>query len=568
MIRLNEVEKLWRYLPLPFLFWVYLFLSFSLAGIRNISGNKSRHFLLASLAGILLGISFPPLPFLPLLIPAWMLIIYLTDETGTNSIGYRFRLFFHVFILWNIVATYWISNTAFFAGIAAFVTNSMLMCVPIILYTMLKKGIPIKFRFVLFAACWLSFEYFHFRWEAHWPWLAMGHYFMEVPWLIQWYEYTGILGGSLWVLAISWLSYVCWQRVITTKQLILSIVLLALPVVISLILSSSPDLVNENKIDVVIVQPNYEPHYVKGRIPQREEVQHFLSLAAQQVDENTDYLIFPETSFSININNWAASVPVRELKLYLSQHPHLTLVSGLETNYILTPEDKHDQYTRTHIRNRDTIYWENHNSAVRMSASQEKEIYYKSKLVPGAEFFPFKKSLFFLKPLMDKLGGSGSGLRKQPERSAFEGVDGHKVAPVICYESVYGEYVNGYFDKGAEWIAVMTNDGWWDKTGGHRQHLGLSVLRAIEQRKWVARAANSGVSCFIDPKGHVLQPTAYGVEDAIRGAVVPNQNRTFYSRVGDIIGRVSLLLIFGVLLASVSQIMRRRREKSKKIPKA
>jgi apolipoprotein N-acyltransferase len=425
------------------------------------------------------------------------------------------------------------------------------MTLPLLVFGILSKKTPTKFHFILIVACWITFEYFHFRWEAHWPWLALGHYLMDQSWLMQWYEWTGVLGGTVWILAMAWSLYLVltkWKASPRKPLFIRMASVVLIPIIISAIIQMRQKSDLGEPMEVAIVQPNYEPHYVKGKIPPREEVRHFLDLANQVVTKKTNYLIFPETSFSIRLNNWDLSSTVLGLRNYLRGYPKMTLISGLETNKILAQGEAHDQYTRTYIRNLDTIYWENHNSAVRMSATMMDELYYKSKLVPGAEFFPFKKALFFLKPLMDKLGGSGSGLRMQAKRSAFEGFDGHKVAPVICYESIFGEYVSGYMNQGAEWIAVMTNDGWWDNTAGHRQHLGLSVIRAIEQRKWVARSANSGISCFIDPKGSITQPSRYGVEAAISGQIYANTERTIYSRMGDIIGRLAILILCGAIL--------------------
>ena len=121
-----------------------------------------------------------------------------------------------------------------------------------------------------------------------------------------------------------------------------------------------------------------------------------------------------------------------------------------------------------------------------------------------------------------------------------------------------------YVEEGADWFAVMTNDGWWDNTAGHKQHLGLSVLRAIEQRKWIARAANSGISCFIDPRGKISHATAYDTEAAIVASIRPNQHQTFYARFGDFIGRLALLLLAGFMLRHISQFWQKQKVKNKR----
>lgn len=548
MVALSKLEKLWGYRPLALLFWSYFGIVFSALAIQRPNGQGIRRLFLATCTGLLMGLAFPPLPFVFLVVPAWALLLFLTNQVADLSRGKQFALFYHVFILWNIVATYWISNTAFAAGVMAIVVNSLLMTVPLVFYVRSKKHFLAKYHFHLFAAAWLAFEFFHFRWEAHWPWLTLGHHGMAFPAFIQWYEMTGVLGGSLWILLMAWLLHRFVVSIDRTKKIAQGrqfVVAVVVPMMVSLIIQNK-EIDTIGSADVAIVQPNLEPHYVKDRIRAVEEVRLFLSLAKEVVTDSTDYLIFPETSFGVSLSRWDENYTVKQLKSFLRLHPNLTLITGLNTNKILKDGEEHDEYTRTYVsKESDTTYWENHNSAMRMANGMPDEIYYKSKLVPGAEYFPFKKILFFIKPLIAKLGGSGSGLRKQLERESFSGLDGHEIAPVICYESVYGEYVSGYVKKGAEFIAVMTNDGWWDNTAGHRQHLGLSVIRAIEQRKWIARSANSGISCFIDPKGKIHQATSYDEATSITRTVYPNVAHTLYFRLGDIIGRLAWLLVIG-----------------------
>jgi apolipoprotein N-acyltransferase len=164
--------------------------------------------------------------------------------------------------------------------------------------------------------------------------------------------------------------------------------------------------------------------------------------------------------------------------------------------------------------------------------------------------FPFKKVLFFLRPVIEKLGGSYEGLTMQPERSVFDGGP-LKIGPIICYESIFGDYTGGYVRNGATALFIITNDGWWDRTPGHIQHLKLGTLRAIEHRRPIARSANTGISCFIDIKGRILQPTEYGVATAIKGEIIPETRITFYTRYGDLIAKAMiivsiLLLLFGL----------------------
>ena len=119
---------------------------------------------------------------------------------------------------------------------------------------------------------------------------------------------------------------------------------------------------------------------------------------------------------------------------------------------------------------------------------------------------------------------------------------------MICYESAFGSFVTAYIRKGAEAIFIITNDGWWKNTGGYRQHLSYASLRAIENRRPVARCGNTGISCFIDIKGNIRQETGWYSEAVLKGEIIPEKSVTFYSKYGDYILRISLLVSILIML--------------------
>jgi apolipoprotein N-acyltransferase len=130
--------------------------------------------------------------------------------------------------------------------------------------------------------------------------------------------------------------------------------------------------------------------------------------------------------------------------------------------------------------------------------------------------------------------------------------DGLGLAPAICYESIYGEHLGRYFQKGANLLAIITNDGWWQNTPGHKQHALYAGLRAIETRKWVARSANTGISGFIDPSGKWVLPQPYNTAACVRQSVPADNNGiTFFVRFGDILSKTAIafyILLWGWVL--------------------
>ena len=162
----------------------------------------------------------------------------------------------------------------------------------------------------------------------------------------------------------------------------------------------------------------------------------------------------------------------------------------------------------------------------------------------GIENLPYKSILEpLLGNVMLNLGGTISTKTIQEERSVFIANDGTKVAPIICYESVYGEFVTGYVKKGAQFLAIITNDAWWNKTQGHKQHLTFATIRAIETRRDIARSANTGISAFINQKGDIGSKTKYGEKKALLGKVFLNSKMTFYVLHGDYIAYIAILFL-------------------------
>jgi len=467
-----------------------------------------------------------------------------------------FLFSFHAFLLWNIWTTYWITNTAYAAGVIANVANAFLMTIPFIVFHYLKYRLGEKWGIVAFLACWITFEFLHMRWELYWPWLTLGNGLAMFAPLIQWYEYSGVLGGSAWILAVNFGLFIIvknWGD-FSIKPVLWTGGCLIFPAVYSLILYNNIQEKGE-KIEVVIVQPNYEPHYEKFQVPVSTQLSQFVQLSKENLNENTDYLIFPETSFNqIDLTNFRNSELYMGLRSIQEEFPELRIVVGLGGYRILSDSIEFDlPTTRTYSdTNGEPVYFEGYNCAVQIDRSGEVQEYYKALFVPGAEFFPFRKALFFMKPIIDQLGGTLEGYRTRSSQALFLSHEAN-VAPAICYESIFGEFISRFVRKGADVIFIMTNDGWWDNTAGHLQHAYYGRLRSIEMRRSIARSANMGVCYFTNQRGDILQPTTYGNPGSITGTLQLNQEKTFYSFWGDIVGRFALFI---TLLLAVAALVR------------
>lgn len=571
MYSLYEQEVLWKQQPLWF--WLLTWGGFLLLmGKRYVQHEKSLQLVAASsLTGLLLAGGFMPMPTFFLLFVAFVPLLWAENQVaqakeGTNQ-WIIFKLAFNAFFIWNLLSTWWIQNSSFVGGIIGNALNAVFMCFPILFYHITKKHMGQRGANLGFIAYWLTFEIGHLTWDLSWPWLTLGNAFAHLPSLVQWYEFTGVFGGGLWILwiniAIANRLLPIGKRVYPLKAVSTWIKPLAgvlVPILFSVILYYQHQPTTGQAIEVVAVQPNYEPHYQKFRIPQREQLANFLELSRGKLTDSTAYLLFPETSFGgINAEELPNTPIVQRLRAFLVAYPSTQLVTGLSASLIYKENEPKPAHLFTYCNKERTYceYRDVHNAAVQLSAQEEKIPYYKkSKLVPGAEIMPFVGHFDVFRNLILDLGGvPGVSLGRQANRVAFESPNG-VVGPLICYESIYGDYVTDYVKEGAEALFVITNDGWWGNTIGHEQHQYLASLRAIETRKYVVRSANTGVSCFINSRGDIYQASTYNEAVALRDTIYLREGETFYVRYGDLLGRIAILVSIWLVISMLSNGLR------------
>lgn len=449
-------------------------------------------------------------------------------------------------LVWNVAATWWVWNATGPGAIAAFLANSLLMCLPWLGFHFVRRRMGDLPGYSSLVVFWLSFEYLHLQnWGLSWPWLTLGNVFAARPGWVQWYSFTGTSGGGLWVLAVNILLFrILWDRrhkkPLSRPALYWVLGLLAIPPVLSLLMTPEEQ-DNEPRKNIVIVQPNIDPYEKLSNGSFDAMLQKLLRLSESAVDSNTVLLIWPETAlyndYVFDEDHLKNSFFLNPLWYFMKLHPRLNLLTGIESGRIFNY--KHSG-TAVRIPNT-TKYSESYNAAVLMDSSGPVAFYHKTMLVPGAETLP--PFLHFLDSWFEKFGGTTAGYTGQDDRTVLSTTNGSfHIAPAVCYESIYGEFMSRYVHNGADLIAIITNDGWWGNTPGYHQHESYARLRAIENRRWVVRSANTGVSAVIDPAGRIRSSRPWDQAATIRAHVPATTDMTFYSRYGDCISKIALAL--------------------------
>ena len=544
-----------------------------------------KYLVLGLISAVLLSISWPTygIPFfiffalVPLLVEEHEITKFTNIKRKSLAV---FGLAYLVFMIWNIVTTGWLygsknpdGTNSIPAVVLPVLANSLLYSLVFLAYHWYKKIQGTYWGLTFLVAAWMAFEKIHLSWEFTWPWLNLGNVFSEYPKLIQWYDTLGATGGSFWILLVNVFAFYTlrtWEAGRKRKELIrnssILVLGIVLPMLISLIKYNSFNEKPIEQVSVLLLQPELDPYNEKYQKDSLQILNELLELAEKNSpqDKNikVDYFIGPETSVpgsgSISETGFEQSLLLNTIKNFLSTKPGSVFATGISSHKFFTDGN----IPKNAYQTSQGSWVESYNSAVQIIPHQKVEVYHKGKLVPGVEIFPYMNTL---KPILGdamlNFGGTVASLGIDDTRKVFTNpFNKGKLAPIICYESVYGEFTTEYVKNGANFLAIMTNDSWWGVTQGHKQLLSYARLRAIETRREIARSANSGISAHINAKGDIEGDTLYGDRTALFAKINLYEGETFYVRAGDLLTRISIFVLgFLVVYTLIKKIQNRKK---------
>ncbi|PKQ65660.1 apolipoprotein N-acyltransferase [Labilibaculum filiforme] len=495
-------------------------------------------------SGLLLGIPFCIPSFFFLLFFAWIPLLWLEEKTINHPNSYvLFNYAFLSFLIWNILAYWWVGKAQITGVILIILINSLLLALIFWMISRTRKSLKIAILFP-FLLIWLGFEYFDTWWDLAWPWLNLGNAFASAPKWIQWYEFTGTRGGSLWIILIN-LGFFALIKNPKKKIVFRAIgmfLLIGIPLLFSIFLYHQKENVRGTK-SFALIQPNLDP-YTEKFVPENEE-KHFADFlkTADSICSihHPEFLFAPETVILTPIDETKPNQSYNYLRLLelKKKYPKTKILIG------------------THSK----IESESFNSALFLSDTITPEFYHKTKLVPLFERVPFDKYLSFLKDYSIEIGGYQGTYSSNNDIDYFLS-DSIALVPVVCFESIFGDYCAQRVPEIPSFICMITNDGWWKTTPGYQHHFNFSRLRAIESRRDYIRVANNGISAHINSKGTIIAKTKWWNKTVLTGELILRKEKTFYSEHGDYIGRVclfiaTLLLIFVKIRVSTQSIVKR-----------
>ncbi len=513
----------------------------------------NKPFILVFLSGLLLGLSFPPFPFPFLACIGWIPLFYIWEYSPKKYWKTYFAL-----LLWNIIVGYWLCLTVigansfneafqnFFAGFLANTLNPFLMTIPIALFWYIRKKSTSLNCYLTFIPLWISFEFLHFQWELTWSWLTLGHSFASFPFYIQFIEFTGIYGASALLLLINILCFLLLHEIHNRKLQYALAFVVFFPFVLSIFLTLP--FRNAYKVEktwnVRILQPNIDPYQKFEVLSEDSQIALFTKMYKANGIDSLDLVILPETAipFGIFYHSYLEDPRLQPLLDVVQKHK-VPLLTGC-SEYKVFDNELNAPSTAKRYENQ----WIQAYNSSTVLGDTSPEFYEKSKLVPFVERTPYYDYLKCLQSIIQIDLGGGFGNYGIPDSIyCLDGKTTNEIGNVICYESIFPHHVRQIVQKGAKFISVITNDGWWGKSSGYVQHAYYAKLRAIETRREIVRCANTGLSMHIDNQGNILKSTDWWKPLFIDVQVKHYHYKTLYVMLGDWISWLGLLISILVL---------------------
>lgn len=536
--------------------------------------ERRKNLLFGLISGVMLGLSFPPIPFPFLSFFAFIFYFFVLDKRETLASINRFTYF--TIFFFNLITLYWIGSWTketdpflMISGIALLFFNPLFYLIVPTLYYFSKKSLGPKISLLLFPFYWVSFEYLYSLTDLRFPWLTLGNCLPYFNKFIQIGDLVGVYGLTLIILFINVFLYLSFKKYRTNRKfefkyssiaiLLFSVVLLYGFVRYNSFKSSV------KKIKVGLIQPNLNPwsKWQAGNI--NEQLDIYLKLSEKAVEQKARLIIWPESALPVYLLTGEHELEVSRIRQFVTEK-NIFLMTGMpDANFYFDKSNAPKDAKKT----RSGVLYTSYNSILLFTPyTWNIQKYQKIMLVPFGEHVPFVEDLPFLGDFIKwEVGISSWNVGKDQFVFEFsENNNLYKIAGLVCIESIYPEFVSGFINKGAELITVVTNDSWYGYSSGPFQHKEISVIRAIENRRTVVRAANGGISCIIDPLGRTLSSTKLFTRDYLVGDVVLNDEITFYTNYPWIIpilsSLISVITIFIFIYRKIANKIKEKNEKN------
>lgn len=535
--------------------------------------------LFALSTGLLFALSFPPMPFNILAFICFIPLLFSFEHSPKKPNLLFYLTFFvqHLLTLWWIGS--WQPNADPFlliAGSAFCIFYPFFYLIPMNLYKYIRRKSGFNAALLSFPLIMTAFEWAKSQTDLAFPWLSMGYsqvhskYFAQIAdlggvWLITFVLCSinvliyklALNYGKLEPIKNKFPSFIKQRKNYTLA--IGTVLLIALPLIYGAFRVSHYEnpinFGNNNKVSIGIIQPNINPWSKWSRNTVLSILDHIkIEDSLKRHYPNLDLAVWTETSVTYNnLDMNSRPYNLDFLKQWIDTS-NTSLITGFSEIYFFGKGEKIPA-TAERLRFDSSRIFQSYNSAIMINPAKYRDtvqIYRKMKLTPFSERLPFVEYLGFIKDLLKwDVGISNWGLGWSQHPLYLKTADKTvPVALIICIESIHPDFVRKHAEN-AGIYSIITNDAWYNHTFGPAQHYAIAQMRAIENKRFIVRSANGGISGFISPTGQSVKQAEQYTNQAIAMQVPEIHDITIYSRFGDWIAYLSLTVLFVLIIKAI-----------------
>lgn len=534
--------------------------------------------LLLLLSGALLGLAYPPNPLG--IFGSIGLAPLLVAMERARTYRQAIRWSYWTMLIFSALSSWWIGSwqarTDTFLMISCvllILIHPLFFVVPMVIYRAVRRSTSRAFALLFFPFLWCGGEYLHALGDASYPWLTLGNTLTYNLNYIQFIEFTGVWGLSFLLLVhnvVVVMMLFAWKER-RRHGLVwgLGSAVIAVSIIVPTLYGWSArdhELMRSSvhTLGVTIVQPNVDPW---DKWDKRDTTDQIALSAAEsfKAKKPTDMFLWVETAVPTPVTAPGQEGDAAKLQRVVDSLG-VPLLTGFPDylEYADRSSAPPSSKVKVVMNDRggiDTVRYDYFNSAgLFVPHKGLVGAYHKMQLVPFGERIPYVDNVPWLIDMLSwgvgiSAWGKGQSITTMhlPYRDSIV-----HVASVICFESVYPNMVRKFVDSGANFMTIITNDGWYLGTPGPLQHERIAIMRAVETRRDIARAANTGISCFVSAIGDIHDEAPENVRTTVTGAVEPRDDRTLYVEWGDWWPQLCLTVAGGMIVIAVVLRLRRR----------
>ncbi len=514
-----------------------------------------RTWLAPLLSGVLLGVAFPtyePIHLEPL---AWIgLVPLLLSLKETKSFGEYYKLSYFSMLIFTLVSVWWVALSTPIGGILMYFAESFFLTIPLTLFYIVWRRLGWTVALTALPFIWTAWEWIYLDMDISFAWIVLGNSQANLFWMTQHADIFGVWGISFWIVSFNVLALAVVEKFraatdATQKQVVVrnaavtALVMISMPLLYSAYRLLTPLESLGRVAKVAIVQPNINPFLKWGAGQENVIMQKHYDVTKRVLSDNPDLIVYPETTIPFYILQ-PQHIEKRNVLWNHVAEWNTPLLTGFPD--VMYYDNESDRQAGSKFDKFAKRYYDSFNSAMLIEPKKSTpQVYHKIELVPFAERVPYMEYLPFLSEMAMDVGGVSSwGRGSDVKNFSFKTRSGDSVlvGSVICIESIYPRLTAEFTRRGAEFLSVITNDGWFAKSYGPNQHAAFARLRCIETRRAMARCANTGVSMFIDRYGRAYGEIPWWEEQVSTQNVELASGQTFYVEHTDWLPKLCLLM--------------------------